>query len=91
MWLLTLIPVQFRLWVAISVGMVLFLAGWHAQTIWDGYRERANAVAEAERARKGQLDIVKFNSDFAKERKNAKDDTCIDKPMPDGIRLLLAK
>lgn len=90
MWLVNLIPAPYRLWAALGVMALIFASGWHAQTIWNDHKEKKELAKEVVAAREGEVKIIKFNSDFARERKNVKD-ACIDKSMPDNIRLLLAK
>lgn len=78
-------------WKTIAAGVAIagiFFAGWHGHTIYDGYKTDKEKTKIITKIGKGQTDIVNFNQAFDKEKANAKDD-CIDKPIPDGIRLLL--
>lgn len=74
---------------ALAVG--LFMAGWHAQSIWDGYIEKKEMTKELAAAREGEVKIIKFNSDYSREKANVKNDNCIDAAVPDNLRMLIAK
>lgn len=73
----------------IGLGVLLMFAGWHGHTIYDGYREKKEVAEEVVTARDGEVAIIKFHGDYAKEKALVKNDKCIDAPIPAGIRGLL--
>ena len=66
----------------------IFFAGWHAQTIYNGYiadKAKTNAI---ENLGEGMNEIVKFNGKLDKAVRKANDD-CINRAIAPDIRLLL--
>lgn len=77
-------------WCIVAIGtaiLIVFYAGWHGHTIYDGYvLERAETKVISDLG-KGQTDIVNFNQDLDKVKIDAQD--CTFKPHPDAIGKLL--
>lgn len=88
MWFVKFIPPQFRIVAAVAGMALIFAAGWHGHTIYEGYRTNKTAAKVIKKLGDGQKKIINFNQDFDKGLSNAKDD-CLSKPVPDSLRVLL--
>ena len=70
------------------IAVVCLIAGWHAHTIYDGYKSDKAKTKVIENLGKGMNEIIKFNGALDKARAVSKDD-CLNKPIDPSIRLLL--
>lgn len=66
----------------------IFFAGWHGHTWYDAYHLKSAEEKAIEKLGEGSSKIIEFNQKLDKEVANAKDD-CVNRPMPDGVRLLI--
>jgi hypothetical protein len=78
-------------WRLVSFAVVcfsLFIAGWHANTIWRTYHEQAAEIRAISNLGKGEINIIETEQKIHKEISNAKDD-CTGKLIPINIKRLL--
>ena len=72
----------------VIAAIAIFLAGWHAQTIYNGYiadKAKTNAI---ENLGKAMNENIKFNQKLDKAVRKANDD-CINRAIDPDIRVLL--
>lgn len=70
---------------ALAVGIV---GGWHAQTIYNGYKADKAKTKVIENLGKAQNDIIRFNGKLDKAARKANDD-CFNRAISPDIRMLL--
>ncbi len=60
---------------------------WHCHTIYDGYKTEKTAIHQADKAGKGQSEIIKFNQKL--RNSDANKDPCFNTTLPDSVNRLL--
>lgn len=77
-------------WILGNIRLILIVMaisgplGWHAHTIWDGYKAKSSLETSLGKAREGETRIIHDTQVITKVIHDSKD-VCADRPMPDAL------